>query len=92
MSKLKQTSDTEGNKDKKKPRICLLPKDYTWSELVKLLKEHGYAARKNGRTGGSRRRFINEETKRTITLHEPHPSNIVKEYILKQVIEHLGIC
>lgn len=88
----KNQSDKEPNKvSVKKPRICSLPKDYTWIELVKLLADHGYQPRKNGRTGGSRRRFANEQ-KRTISLHEPHPSNIVKEYVLKQVIEHLGIC
>lgn len=75
----------------KKNRICSYPKNYTWNELLKLLAEHGYEPRKNGRTGGSRRRFINAE-KQTISLHEPHPSNILKEYQLKLVIEKLGIC
>lgn len=75
----------------KKNRICSYPKDYTWNELLRLLAEHGYEPRKNGRTGGSRRRFINA-AKQTITLHEPHPATILKEYQLKLVIEKLGIC
>jgi len=67
------------------------PKDFTWEELKKVLKSKGYLElKKKGKTGGSRRRFSNEH-KDVITLHEPHPSNIVKEYVLKDVIEHLGL-
>jgi predicted RNA binding protein YcfA (HicA-like mRNA interferase family) len=96
MSKSSKEPSREESKEPsreviKKPRICSYPKDYTWNELLKLLAEHGYEPRKNGRTGGSRRRFIHD-TKQTIILHEPHPSNILKEYQLKLVIEILGIC
>ena len=36
---------------------------------------------------GSRRKF--KKDKRIIILHEPHPGNIVKKYMLKQVLEAL---
>lgn len=92
MSKSSKEPSRETPKETvKKNRICSYPKDYTWNELLRLLAEHGYEPRKNGRTGGSRRRFINA-AKQTITLHEPHPANILKEYQLKLVIEKLGIC
>ncbi len=78
--------------DKLHKRICAKPKDFTWEELAKLLRAHGYTEVVEGKTGGSRRRFFNEATQRVITLHKPHSGNILKEYQLKEVVEHLGIC
>ncbi len=92
MSKPSKKPSKEPSKEiVKRNRICSYPKDYTWNELLRLLAEYGYEPRKNGRTGGSRRRFINA-AKQTITLHEPHPSTVLKEYQLKLVVEKLGIC
>lgn len=85
------SSEEERKKALKTNRICTYPKDFTWNELLKLLAEHGYLPRKNGSTGGSRRRFVHA-TKPPIILHEPHPTAILKEYQLKLVIEKLGIC
>lgn len=70
------------------PRLLTLPKDFTWEELTKLLALFGYAEIKKGKTGGSRRKFADEK-KHIISLHKPHPGNIVKEYALKQVIAQL---
>jgi predicted RNA binding protein YcfA (HicA-like mRNA interferase family) len=93
MSKTSKEPSKEADKQQnKKHRICSLPKDFTWNEMMRLLNEHGYVARKNGKTGGSRRRFIQEDTKKTIVLHEPHPEKIIKEYVLKQVIARLELC
>ncbi len=64
------------------------PKDFSWSELVKVLNYLGYIELKKGKTGGSRRKFADPE-KNTISLHKPHPSEILKEYQIKDVIEHL---
>jgi len=69
-------------------RLLSLPKDFTWEELTKILFLFGYAEIKKGKTGGSRRKFADEK-KRIISLHKPHPGNIVKEYALKQVIAQL---
>ncbi len=69
-------------------RLLSVPSDFTWEELVKLLASFGYAELKKAKTGGSRRKFVDSQ-KRVISLHKPHPGNIVKEYALKQVIEHL---
>lgn len=64
------------------------PSDFTWEELVKVLAHLGYDEMSKGKTGGSRRKFADND-KNIISLHKPHPGNIVKGYMLKQVIEHL---
>lgn len=69
-------------------RLLSVPKDFTWEELIKLLGLFGYVELKKGKTGGSRRKFANEN-KNVIILHKPHPGNIVKGYALKQVITQL---
>lgn len=38
---------------------------------------------------GSRRKFVHRETKVTISLHEPHPANILKAYQIRDVLLHL---
>ncbi len=78
-------------KDKLEKRLLGLPSDFTWQELVKVLKIHGYQElKKKGKTGGSRRKFMDAQ-KNIISLHEPHPRPIVKKYALKEVIEKLGL-
>ena len=75
--------------DKLIERIQSNPKDFTWNELKKVLSHFGFEELKQkGKTGGSRRKFINEQ-KDVISLHEPHPKKIVKPYAIKQVVEHL---
>jgi predicted RNA binding protein YcfA (HicA-like mRNA interferase family) len=69
-------------------RLLSIPNDFTWDELIKVLATFGYKEVKGGKTGGSRRRFI-DDNKNVITLHKPHPANIVKNYAIREVIEHL---
>jgi hypothetical protein len=38
---------------------------------------------------GSRRKFINRSTGHVISMHKPHPSEILKSYQIKQVISAL---
>lgn len=71
-------------------RIKSNPVDVSWEELVKLLRYFGYTELKTGKTGGSRRKFVGRNQS-IISLHKPHPGNIVKQYALKQVMDHLGI-
>jgi predicted RNA binding protein YcfA (HicA-like mRNA interferase family) len=75
-------------KDKLIERFLLVPKDFTWEELVKVLSSYGYTELGTGKTGGSRRRFA-DVNKNVLTLHKPHPSNVVKQYAIRQVIEDL---
>lgn len=66
-------------------RLISLPRDFTWDELKSVLSGFGYIEKKGS---GSRRKFVNEK-KEIISLHEPHPQNILKRYALEIVIEHL---
>lgn len=61
------------------------PADFTWDELTRLLAHCGYAEKKGK---GSRRKFKAEGLP-TLSLHEPHPSKIVKHYVLREVGEIL---
>ena len=65
-----------------------IPKDLSWLELIKILKHYGYHEIISGKTSGSRRKFKNEAGA-IITLHKPHPSPLVKTYVIKQLIAHL---
>lgn len=64
------------------------PKDFTWDELVRLLEGLGYSEAATGKTGGTRRRFLHA-TAPTIALHKPHPGNIVKMYVIVDVLRVL---
>ncbi len=76
--------------DKLIERLKSYPKDFTWEELVKILNHFGYSELKAGKTGGSRRKFADQRNN-IISLHKPHPKNILKEYVIKQIIEHLNL-
>ncbi|NKB70957.1 MAG: addiction module toxin, HicA family [Candidatus Latescibacteria bacterium] len=60
--------------------------DFTWGDLVSLLKGLGYKQVKPGKTAGSRRRFLHPDHG-FISLHQPHPGNLLKKYQLIQIIE-----
>ncbi len=64
------------------------PKNFKWEELIKVLNHFGFKAISSGKTGGSRRKFINDN-KIIISLHEPHPSSELKKYQIEQVLEVL---
>jgi len=77
-----------GRKEKLIKRLEQRPKDLTWEELTGLLEALGYARKKTGETGGSRRRFVHK-TAPAITLHKPHPGRIVKRYVTDDLLEFL---
>ncbi len=66
-------------------RFKKIPADFTWDELAGLLGLFGYEEKKGK---GSRRKFRCDGLP-SINLHEPHPGNIVKKYVLRQVHETL---
>lgn len=72
-------------KDKLKKRFLLQPKDFTYDELVTLLIALGFEEEKMGRVTGSAVGFIHKDTKFPIRFHKPHPSNIIKGYMMKQI-------
>lgn len=76
-----------GKKEKLRLRLERLPKDFTWDELMTLLTSHGFETL-NG--SGARYKFRHEKTGRLLSFHKPHPGNIVKEYVLKEVKQTLS--
>ena len=74
-------------KDKLIERLLRKPKDFTFDEMVSLLLYMGYTLKQGG--AGSGVKFIKENSNEIINFHKPHPSGILKRYILEQVIEKL---
>lgn len=69
--------------EKLQARFLSKPKDFTWEELCKLLKNKGFRLLSGS---GSRYKFVYEgPSKEHISLHKPHPGNIVKQYVLENV-------
>lgn len=74
--------------DKLIEKFLNIPKDLEWTEFIKILSHYGFTVVPKGITGGSRRCFKNNNGLK-LYFHEPHPSNIVKTYAIRQVIETL---
>lgn len=75
--------------DKLIAKLLTVPKDLTWEELVKILNHKGYFEKlTKGKTGGSRRKFIDSHND-IINLHKPHPKNVVKQYVIRQLLDKL---
>lgn len=76
--------------DKLKNRLKSIPKDFTYSEVRKLLTSLGFLEYTKGKTSGSRIKFYRESDKKMIMLHKPHPSDIVSVAVIKNLIEFLS--
>jgi hypothetical protein len=76
-------------KEKLIQRFLNKPKDFTYEELITLLSIFGFKENNTGKTGGSRRKFINQSGI-IINIHKPHPENILKRYQIEQIIEILN--
>ena len=75
--------------EKLKLRLLSEPKDFTFDELSSLLKRLGYELNNKGKTSGSGVEFINHQMRHTLNLHRPHPSSILKSYIIKRIVSEL---
>lgn len=62
------------------------PTDLKWSDLVGLLTHFGYDQKNNN---GSRRKFVHRDSGHMLSLHEPHPQNVIKQYVVRMVCEEL---
>lgn len=79
-----------GKKNQKEiDRLLSRPKDYTYKELSSLLNSLGYIENNQGKTSGSRVRFFNPNNNIKILIHKPHPSPVLKMYIIDAVIKQL---
>lgn len=67
-------------------RFLSRPKDFTYSELLRLLSSLGYREHQGS---GSRVVFSNERIKHHIKLHQPHPGNVLKLYQIDLIIQEL---
>jgi hypothetical protein len=74
-------------KDKLIERLLKRPKDFTFDEMASLLSYFGYELKQGGT--GSGVKFIRDASNEVINFHKPHPSGILKRYVLDQVIEKL---
>ena len=79
MSKLTKTVD----------KLLNLNGSFTFDELEYLLGKFGYNERKTGKTSGSRRAYVHQETKHIIRIHKPHPGNELKKYAKRYIIGEL---
>ncbi len=77
-------------KEKLIKRFLEMPSDFRYDEVVNLLSYFGFQEIKQGKTSGSRIRFLNSDGV-PLMLHKPHPTGIMKQYQLKQIKEILGL-
>lgn len=77
-------------KEKIIQRFLSRPRDFSYEELLALLRIFGYTEIKTGVTSGSRRAFANSSTGHIIRLHKPHPGNIMRIYQIDYVIQSLN--
>ena len=75
-------------KEKLLRRLMGKPKDLTWDELVGFLRIIGYREVASGHSSGSRQRFIHQDGP-VLSFHRPHPSNLVKRYVIQQLLTKL---
>ena len=61
---------------------------FPYRDMVSLLQQLGFVEKSTA--GGSRRRFVHAEKKLLIKLHEPHPGNEVKAYMVREIREYLS--
>ena len=76
-------------KEKLIKRFRTLPRDFTFEEVVALFQGYGFSLENKGSTSGSRIRFYNEGDQNAYIMHKPHPSNIIKGYLMRDILNYL---
>ncbi|WP_376779520.1 type II toxin-antitoxin system HicA family toxin [Stutzerimonas nitrititolerans] len=61
------------------------PKDFSWEDLVKLMKSYGYRELEGK---GSRKKFVNRVNHK-ILLHKRHPDSTLLDYQIEDVKDAL---
>lgn len=77
-----------GTKDKIIDRFKRMPKDFTYEEIVRLLKIFGYSEFNKGCSSGSRVQFVRSQGD-ILNFHRPHPGSIMKMGTMKSIFNHL---
>jgi hypothetical protein len=70
-------------------KLLTNPKNFTYEELVSLLKGFGYIEEDRGRSSGSAVMFYNKALNDKIMMHKPHPQKELKKYVVDLIIEKL---
>jgi len=76
-------------KEKLVKRFRTLPKDFTFEEAVTLFQIYGFSLENKGSTSGSRIKFYNKQDENAFIMHKPHPSNIIKGYMMRDILNYL---
>jgi len=76
-------------KEKLIKRFRTLPRDFTFDEVVTLFQGCGFTLENKGSTSGSRVKFYNESDQNAYIMHKPHPSNIIKGYMMRDILNYL---
>ncbi len=76
-------------KDKLIRRFLASPKDFTYDEVLRLFGIFGYHENNKGGTSGSRVEFISNDGESSYIMHKPHPGNIIKGYVMKQLADYI---
>jgi len=67
-------------------RFKTRPKDFAWDELTSMLNYLGFVTIQGS---GSRVKFYHDKHDCLIYLHKPHPSKVLKEYMVKAILSTL---
>ncbi len=78
-----------GTKEKLIERFLTLPKNFTYDEVKRLFGLFGYKEGNKGSTSGSRVEFVSPDGKDSYIMHKPHPSNVIKGYVMKQLLVYI---
>ena len=76
-------------KEKLVKRFKTLPRDFTFEEVVSLFQVYGFELTNKGATSGLRVKFYNAKDENAYIMHKPHPSNIIKGYIMRDILNFL---
>ena len=71
-------------------RFRTLPKDFTFDEVLALFEGYGFELDNKGATSGSRVKFYHSVDQKVYVMHKPHPSNIVKGYQMRNILNFLN--
>ena len=75
--------------EKAKSRLKSRPKDYSFNEACSLLEGLGFVEFTKGKTSGSRMKFVRYTDGACVMIHKPHPTNILKTYVVTQLYNFL---
>ena len=83
------TFATMNKKEKLIKRFKTQPRDFTFDEVLTLFQGCGFELENKGSTSRSRVKFYNPKDENSFIMHKPHPSNIIKGYMMREILNFL---